>query len=284
MKVTLVSSPQEFAELAESLLMQKEACNNLMLGILGRLLEEPNHDEYGYLGIVENDHEAVFAFMQTPMNWILADTKAVDEGIIEVLTQFLFSHHIHIPSIIGPVKATTMFVKQWEQLWNTKASIHMEQLIYQLDHVQPVPMAKGELVSAEIKHHALIASWLIQFGEEVNESMSESKAIQTASRYIRNQSVYLWAVDGKPVSMVNHSRKTKHGITINAVYTPDSFKRRGYATSAVATLSAKLLKQGYQFCSLYTDKSNPTSNGIYKKMGYYVIGDSIVYRFSNNRD
>nr|WP_246484738.1 GNAT family N-acetyltransferase [Virgibacillus salarius] len=79
--------------------------------------------------------------------------------------------------------------------------------------------------------------------------------------------------------MANKSRETKHGATINAVYTPDKYKKKGYATSVVSQLSQKLLNDGYQFCSLYTDLSNPTANNIYKKIGYYKIGSAIVYLF-----
>ncbi|MEN1967572.1 GNAT family N-acetyltransferase [Lentibacillus sp. N15] len=279
MNITLVSSPQEFAQVVEPLLMKKESCNNLMLGIVKRLVDAPNEGEYGCLGFVEQDHEVVYAFMETPKNWILADTPNMDEAIISSVTQFLYDHHMHIPSIIGPVKAATMFVKQWEQLIGMNAIVHMEQLIYQLDHVQPIPLAEGKLIHAQAVHHALITQWLQQFGEEANEKMAKSNADRTAARFIANQSVYLWEVAGEPVSMVNRSRETDHGVTINAVYTPDCFKRKGYATSAVAALSSQLLTSGFQFCSLYTDKANPTSNGIYKKIGYYVVGDSIVYRF-----
>ncbi|MBT2215245.1 GNAT family N-acetyltransferase [Virgibacillus dakarensis] len=280
MNITLVSSPQEFSRLIEPLLMQKEACNNLMLGIIQRLLDDPEGEEYGYLGYVEQDHKVVFAFMQTPKNWILADASNVDERVVQTITQFLFNRHIHIPSIIGPEKVATMFVKQWEQLRGLKATIHMEQLIYQLDNVNTVPIAEGELIPASETDHDLIAQWLVQFGIEANEHISEEHANKAAAKFIDNQSMYVWQVKGEPVSMVNRSRRTKHSATINAVFTPDIHKQKGYATSAVATLSEKLLESGFQFCSLYTDLKNPVSNSIYKKIGYYVVGDSIVYKFS----
>jgi uncharacterized protein len=45
-------------------------------------------------------------------------------------------------------------------------------------------------------------------------------------------------------------------------------------------LSRLLLARGFSFCSLYTDLSNPTSNGIYKAIGYYPVLESIVYDFT----
>ena len=102
--------------------------------------------------------------------------------------------------------------------------------------------------------------------------ITEQRASLLACSYLDNASVYLWKVRNQAVSMVNKSRQTKHGATINAVFTPDKFKRNGYATNAVAALSQKILDDGLKFCSLYTDRGNPTSNSIYKKIGYKEVG------------
>ena len=66
---------------------------------------------------------------------------------------------------------------------------------------------------------------------------------------------------------------------VNAVYTPPEQRRRGYATAAVAVLSQRLLDTGYQFCCLFTDLSNPTSNTIYQRIGYRPLCDYNEYIF-----
>jgi predicted GNAT family acetyltransferase len=57
------------------------------------------------------------------------------------------------------------------------------------------------------------------------------------------------------------------------VYTPPRFRNRGYASMAVATLSQRLLEAGYDFCTLFTDLANPTSNHIYQAIGYRRVCD-----------
>ncbi len=64
---------------------------------------------------------------------------------------------------------------------------------------------------------------------------------------------------------------TPNGIRVNAVYTPPEYRGKGYATSCVATVSQYLLTQGYQYCFLFTDLANPTSNHIYRQIGYLPI-------------
>jgi uncharacterized protein len=63
------------------------------------------------------------------------------------------------------------------------------------------------------------------------------------------------------------------------VYTPKHYRNKGYATACVAQLTKKLLEDGWEFTALYTDLNNPTSNNIYKKIGYRWIGESAEYRF-----
>ena len=47
----------------------------------------------------------------------------------------------------------------------------------------------------------------------------------------------------------------------------------------VAACSKELLKE-YEFCVLYTDMMNPTSNKIYQEIGYEKIVDSVHLRIS----
>ncbi|WP_197046656.1 GNAT family N-acetyltransferase [Oceanobacillus salinisoli] len=279
MKIAFSSSITDYMEKVEALLLRKEASNNLMLGLLDHFKTTITKDvHFGYL---EDNGEIIFAFMQTPPNnWILADVDGIDEQVITSVANFLYKKALKVPGVLGPISYVEAFVNEWKKLKKTNASIHMNQLIYQLDEVKIKPEAEGELVKGLKKDHSLIKGWLIQFGKEAREAISEIKASQMATKYIENSTIYLWKVNGKPVSMVNQSRKTKHGATINAVFTPNEFKRNGYATSAVAALSQKLLDEGYQFCSLYTDRDNTTSNNIYQKIGYHVVGSSVVYEFS----
>ncbi len=67
---------------------------------------------------------------------------------------------------------------------------------------------------------------------------------------------------------------TPNGCAINLVYTPPPLRLLGYASNCVATLSQKMLDDGKSFCTLYTDLSNPTSNKIYRQVGYRLIAES----------
>ena len=71
------------------------------------------------------------------------------------------------------------------------------------------------------------------------------------------------------------------GIVVSLVYTPPAQRNRGYASAAVAALSQQLLDAGWEFCSLFTDLANPTSNSIYQKVGYRPIADVVDIDFED---
>ncbi|MGP4106226.1 GNAT family N-acetyltransferase [Virgibacillus sp. L01] len=283
MDIKLEVSLANYKKSVESLLMEREASNNLMLGILDRLANDSDSYKEGFhLGLVEQNGETIYAFMQTSTNnWILADVGNVHNNVIRQVAAFLYNRNVVVPGVLGPTEKAEIFKKEWERLTQLQATIEMKQLIYQLDQLNEISETKGELHEAKPKDRTLVKKWLMQFGVAVSENISEEDADQMAQSFISNRTIYFWVVEGNPVSMVNRSRKTKNGATLNAVFTPEEYKRNGYATATVAKLTEKLLKDGFKFCSLYTDQANSTSNSIYKKIGYYEVASSIVYTFNN---
>lgn len=279
MNIVLEKSVENYIKKVEPLLLGREANNNLLLGILQRARIEEDELSAIHLGLVEKNGTPIYAFLQTPPNnWILGDVENIGTNVIHEMVLFLHNNQYDVPGVIGPAKQVDEFVKKWQALTSNQLELHMNQFIYQLDKVRITPNKNGKLIKATSEHESTIAKWLYFFGQEAKMSITKERAKEMAKSYITNQSVYLWEVEGQPVSMVNNSRRTKNGVTVNAVYTPDEHKRKGYATNAVAALSQKLLDTGFQFCSLYTDAANPTSNNIYKKIGYYETGTSVVYK------
>jgi len=92
--------------------------------------------------------------------------------------------------------------------------------------------------------------------------------------------MYLWE-HSEAVSACGVSGETPHGIRIGPVYTPAAFRARGYASSCVAAASRLQLEAGRQFCCLFTDLANPTSNHIYQDLGYESVRDVDQYRFES---
>src|SRR5262249_19745840 len=55
------------------------------------------------------------------------------------------------------------------------------------------------------------------------------------------------------------------------------------ATALTAAVTSRWLDRGKSFCFLYTDRTNPTSNAIYRRVGYEPVCDAVDYRFERPR-
>jgi predicted GNAT family acetyltransferase len=86
--------------------------------------------------------------------------------------------------------------------------------------------------------------------------------------------LWLWEVDGEPVSLSGWSAIDEHGARIGPVYTPPTLRGRGYASNLVARVSGWLLEGGRSACYLYTDLANRTSNHVYTRVGYRMVCES----------
>jgi len=118
----------------------------------------------------------------------------------------------------------------------------------------------------------LLSEWCVQFCLDARIEDETAYFKSQVPRKILDQSLFVWE-DNEVVSMAGIERETPHGVAISWVYTPSRLRKSGYATSCVAALTQRMLDSGKQFCCLYTDLSNSTSNSIYQKISYQPICD-----------
>jgi uncharacterized protein len=145
--------------------------------------------------------------------------------------------------------------------------------IHRLTAVQTLAMPEGELLLATPKERVLLLDWFRAFANEIGEVVRVNPE-EFVDGGIQRGSIYLW-VDGggRPVSWAGGSQVLPTFARVGPVYTPPEFRRRGYASACVAKLSQRLLDQGCQQCFLFTDQANPTSNHIYRLIGYQPVCD-----------
>jgi predicted GNAT family acetyltransferase len=69
-------------------------------------------------------------------------------------------------------------------------------------------------------------------------------------------------------------------IRVAPVYTPAHLRGRGYAGAATVEVSQAALDAGAAEVVLFADLANPTSNGLYQRIGYRPVTDFALYDFS----
>jgi uncharacterized protein len=281
MQITTYSSAAAFLAKVQAFLERREAINNLALGISMRAAEAPAPPAQPiYFATVEDRTGIILTAVMTLPHALVLSSERADVGpALDLLGRDLRAGGWRVPGVLGAPPLAGAFAQNWSAATGEPYHVLMDQGIYMLMQVRHPAYPPGEFVLATEQYVELIAGWMMAFDAEALTPGAWDEALATAHRKVRDQDIYLWVAHGQPVAMAGRARPTAHGICVNAVYTPPELRRKGYASACVAALSQCLLDQGWHFCILYTDLSNPTSNSIYQKIGYHPIGDSIMYQF-----
>jgi len=274
--ITRFPDAQSFLRRSENWLLQKEAENNLILGIANHLLSDDH--PYGnpiYLATAEADDQISGCAWRTPPHKLGLTRLPIDS--VPLLVRDVADVYSAIPAVLGPETEATEFAKLWARQFGRDWAIGTRQRIFSIDRVMPstVPV-KGALRKARSADAALAADWGAAFARDTG--VKNHDPLAHSERLIRTGSLYLWE-DRECRSMAAAVGTTPNGTRVGYVYTPPLFRSRGYATATVASLSQLLLDSGQRFCFLFTDLGNPISNAIYQKIGYRPVTDVVDVNF-----
>lgn len=277
MQLRRFDNTKEFWHDAQDYLLQHEAEHNLLLGISHTLLHYPDrYPNPPYLAIAETNGNILAAAIRTPP-YKLVLSKAQDLNALTLIAEDLQDYPEQLPGVSGLVAEAETFLQVWQTLTGQSYRQVKEMRIHQLTQVEPVATASGYLRPTTEDDHPLLLDWFTSFASEVGEVVSQD-AEQAVNTGLKRQSIHLWE-DNIPVSWASGSQSLPAAARIGPVYTPPEYRRKGYATACVAALSQKLLDQGCHSCFLFTDLANPTSNHIYRAIGYRPIYDWHDYSF-----
>lgn len=287
MNLIKYEDPLSFQSAVQDYLLIHEAENNLPLGILSNIIAGEYLDNPPYLSLVEQDGKIQLIVMRTPPYPVLFSfkNKPIDEEavklVIEDLQQVFGSE---LTGMTGNKKLLSRLVDAWQMTSDADGKLKMAMRIYKLEQVTALNDAPGSMRPANENEKSLILEWYGNFHREaLGEEPDQDQVRTQVERYLQadphQRGLTLWEDEGKPVSMAGYAGPTTNGIRIGAVYTPPDLRKRGYASACVAGLSQHLLDLGFQFCFLFTDLLNPTSNHIYQQIGYKPVNDVDTYEF-----
>jgi uncharacterized protein len=254
-----------------------EAENSLFCGTLISLKTHPLAQP-SFMAEVTRNGETIGAAFYSEINLIV--TRDL-EPAIRNLCESLKARHLDLPGVVGPAETAESFAAEWARVRSCGHFLTMDQGLYRLTEIQSAEEVSGNIRAMTARDIDLVGRWIQAFQVEAlpNQVHDIAQSRENAQARVGKGMTFLWQVEERPAAMASLSRPTTHGISINAVYTPPEERRRGYATALVAAVSREGLRRGKDFCVLYTDLANATSNSIYQKIGYRFIARSRHYRF-----
>lgn len=274
---------RSFLRLAAPLLQTDETRNNLILGIARSIAARPDlYPRHRFWTVAVGDGPVAAGLRTEPDNLVLAD-PAIDAAL-EPLLHAVAEDDPKIPGLIANAPFADRAAEIWTRLAGATVTTRFAEGVHELTSVAAVPSPRGRARSAEPNDRELAIAWAYAFAIEAirHRTMDREQVRRLIDGRLEREDagLWLWEVDGAPVSMAGYSATSSLGARIGDVYTPPEHRRRGFATALVAELSAWLLANGRRTCFLYTDLSNPTSNAIYATIGYHKVADAFEILFS----
>lgn len=278
MRLTIHQSIDGFLSIAEAALGQNEVTNGLMLGIALRLRDDPmRFPQAPYLATVQDADDLVAAGLMTPPHGLVVyAATAAPAPAMRLLAQNLLEGRWPLPTVNGVADVSRLFAEQWRKLTGAAVEQLVAMRVFELRSVIPPAPAPGLFRPATLADADRVFDWFMAFHDEALPK-DVAPVRSGVDRTIGQGNIYLWEDRGEPVSMAGKGRRTPRGVSIGPVYTPPDRRGRGYASACVAALSQHILDEGKEFCTLFTDLANPTSNSIYQKIGYRPVCDFAQY-------
>ncbi|MDQ4068493.1 MAG: GNAT family N-acetyltransferase, partial [Actinomycetota bacterium] len=194
---------------------------------------------------------------------------------VEALVDRLAGQSPDLPGVMADAATAAAFAGQWAERRRTPATPVEGQRLYRLAVLRPPVGVPGHLRQATHGERSLLVRWGSGFMEETGGHPLSPEEI--VDRHLGSGGLWVWE-DGGPVSMAAVSPPVAGVARIGYVYTPRERRRHGYAGACVAAVSQGIRAGGSE-AVLFTQLQNPSSNAVYRRIGYEPAVELVIYRF-----
>jgi len=273
---------RRFASASEAFLLEREVEHCLILGLLPVLAREGM--QQAFMGLVQDAGGAtVLVALRTPPHRLILSEFADGHEPREVVEP-LVAAVATTPGVLGAPSSSGAFARAWGEAAGQAAELTQSERVYVCTEVLDAGTTEGTMVRGGADDLGLLADWLLAFRLEATPTdprIGREAAVEDVKRDLAaaGGGLWLWQVDGRPVSMAGARGPTRNGIRIGPVYTPPQLRGNGYAGALTAALTRELLAGGRRHVTLFADLGNPVANHIYQKIGYRPAAEQRVYGF-----
>jgi hypothetical protein len=219
---------------------------------------------------MEGETLAGCALAATPDGLELSDLPA---GAAETLVPLVADVRPALPWVGGPPSVALEFANAWRRTTGREWGVRHDFDVMRLDEViapRPVP---GALRLAEQRDWPTLREWSKGYTRDTHSPVDVTAFFE---RRLRRRELHVWDHEGLK-SMVAASPNSPNSIVITAVYTPDAYRRCGYAGNGVAAVSRRALAGGVAFCIMGAERK---AASVYRAIGYSLVRDHAMIELS----
>ena len=286
MKVEQIESVDEFVAATTGFRAADPLRTNVIGSVSLAVAEgDRTYDDYHWWVVRDADGGVVGIAMRTnPFNLYLS---SMPPEASRVLGRTVGHLDDALPGLTGPRGLIDAFREGYaasKSPGSTRVLVEQRRdLLYELEELVE-PDVEGYGRPARREETGELARMLVQFSDEAAvQALSLAEAHDATERKLRDGSLFCWDLEGAIVAMAGHAPIVTTGLVVlgrvGPVYTPPSYRRRGYGSAVTAYVTRHLMEQGARVM-LFTDASNPTSNAIYQEIGYRLVDELVEMRFA----
>lgn len=252
-------------------LLEEPVHHNLILTLLEQRTWLPMPGRYG---VVRHNGHVVGASFQSPLQFHTAVT-AMPSGAVDALVDALAVVAPDLSGVAGDAATAARFAGRWAEVLKVPAEPGEGQRLYELRSLRR-PDVPGSLRAARPEDLDLVVEWAQAFERDTGSAVPTNSVLGLR---IEQQLIWLWD-DRGPVSMAGYTTPITGVSRVGHVYTPPEHRGHGYAAACTGGISQVAFDNGAERCCLFTQLSNPTSNAIYRRLGYEAVAEHIRYVFT----
>jgi len=273
MRLLRFRSAAAFEAAARSWMAADDRANNL---ILSRLHAARFSDEVRSWLVMDGDAPQL-ALLETPLHLVLSG------GSVQGAEFLAKNLEINVTQFVGPAGVADVFVEHLTHKTGRAGLVSMEMTFYTLACVEPFNSPSGCMrtaTRAELDELAPLAIAADQEMHVVQERPDPAAVESTLRQAVDEGQQFVWSEGSRIRAMASYVSPFKHGgARIRGVYTLPEFRGRGYGTAITGGLAERLLRGGQAWVALFADNANPTSTGIYRRLGFQAHSVFRTWRF-----
>lgn len=258
----------EFLALTGAVRAADPVRTNVLGSIATSVVEGRRYDEQHWYVVEDAAGSVVAGAVWTPPYRLLVGP--MDDDAADAVGRHVAALPAAPPGVIGPEDVAARVAAA---AGRATRPVMRERMLVLGDPV-PAPAVPGAARPATADDIDLGTAWLQRFSDDSGSFIPDPRQ----SFLSRVGSSWFWEVDGVPVAYAAHSSMvvSPAGATarIGPVFTVAEHRRRGYGAAVTWAVVERLLPRAATVM-LYTDADNPTSNGVYERLGFRAVAEVV---------
>ncbi len=222
-----------------------------------------------YWVTIENEGSIVGCCYRTPP--YLVGVTALPEIAIAPLVADLAEIYDKISGFSGPEESAAALTTGWTGLRGGSSRVTGRQRLLALPTELPLRDVPGTLRLAGGNDLGLAQSWGAALSLDSRGTPFDG---DFCAKLVSAKRLYFW-VDDQPRCMLGILRESPRFAAVGVVYTPATYRGKGYATIALTAMQQLLAERGLERSYLYVDPANDAGKAVGEKLGGTLVHDEV---------